>query len=76
MIPMSEITRNFIVSVLRILGVGLIVVIGLGQAPMWTGTNWLRHKVVRISGVLVGLAVIIGSSHFGGVLQSWLQGGR
>ena len=76
MIPMSEITRNFIVSVLRILGVGLIVVIGLGQAPMWTGTNWLRHKVVRISGVLVGLAVIIGSSHFGGVLQAWLQGGR
>ena len=76
MIPISEVTRNFIVSVLRIFGVGLVVVIGLGQAPMWTGANWLRHKAIRISGVLVGLAVIIGSSHLGGVLQSWLQGGR
>ena len=76
MIPMSEVTRNFIVSVLRILGVGLVVVIGLGHTPMWTGSHWLRHKIVRISGVLVGLAVIIGSSHFGGVVQSWLQGGR
>ena len=76
MIPISDVAHNLFEGVLRILGVGLMVVIGLGQASVWTGYHWLGNKAVRISGVLLGLAVIIASSHLVGAMLAWLQGGQ
>ncbi len=76
MMPLPEVAHGVAEGSLRILGVALVVVLGLGQAVTWAGSKRLRSKVARLGGVLFGLALIIASGYLGSALQAWLQGGR
>lgn len=76
MMPLPEVARGVVEGILRILGVVLAVMIGLGHTAAWTGSGWLRSRVVRLSGALIGLVIVVASDYLGGALRVWLQGGR
>ena len=74
--PLLDIARGVAESVLRICGVVLVVAIWFGHTATWVGPGWLRSKIVRCSGVLLGLVIIVASGYLGGALQAWLEGGH
>ena len=72
MMPLDRFLIGSLVTALQLTGVIVIVGFGLGYAGILLDRAWMRRRWARLTGMVLGAAMVIGAFPAGAAAERWL----